>query len=1015
VRADRSRDTFDLSKHYRRVLHQQGRVVLDADDNEQVSIDLATSETTMSDVIGPTGVPETSLSFGYNGGLAIGIGSRTDSSSSTSSSSSSSSQQSSSSSSSGSSLGAAGNDLTISHGRIYVDGILVINDQDTTLLTQPFLPLDPSDLSPAGLAGAGVYAAYLDVWERVVTPIDDPAIQEIALGGPDTCLRTQIAWQVRLGQIDTDEFGNNPVCSQILPPWPQNFNQGFLTAQPGAPATDPVPCVLPPQTGFRSLENQLYRVEIQTAGGFGTASFKWSRENGSVVFGIAPAPGQAPTGLSSGPTLHVSTTGRDASLGVKHGDWVEVIDDQAEFLYGRGELLQVDTADDGQMTITVVPAPSRPINLAGHPKLRRWDQSLNAGSSGIVIQDGTPIDLENGVHVMFSNGQYSVGDYWLIPARTATTQQTTGTIEWPTDANGDYLPQAPKGVVHHYCKLAIVAFDGVNFQPPHGSTAVTDCRLFFPPLTAVASQESPCTITLQPEANWTAQLADLFPGNVPVDAEICFAVGEFDATQPVVIDTTGKVKVTGAGWGTRLIGQGLETVLRFRNCASVSVRDLSATATRVGDPVDAATKHIGGSIEFDDCAVITVDTVDLSCASAAASGAACLTVRNTITAGNTATGAGKVGVRNSRFTVGEMQYGMLLVHVASAVVEGNVLRRTTTSPPAFSVAIASPQYRKLVERILVGRATQALPPSPLPSSSSASSSTSSSVTGKQARALRSLALSGTVSRGPNAAVKVGSVSVNFQTPPQIRTVWQTFVDTTGRKDFASSRDLLNFVKQSAATLLTNRAVQQQFSGFSELIRFFERNQSTIARAAIVVGGRAVTALRVENNVIDGFLQGVVVGVSHRETAPPAVPADSAGNVVIRDNRIGIVLDPVLGHAAGRYAIYVGNVDSLQIENNRATLTLPAGMEIDTDGIRVIGYLGRKMIVRHNHVSRFQTGIRVVEVTAPGRYDTQVPPPGEAYLRPLRQGPLWLVADNVLERVARPIQAIACMQIDNTLA
>src|SRR5271166_332662 len=638
-----------------------------------------------------------------------------------------------------------------------------------------------------------------------------------------------------------------------------------------------------------------------------------------------------------------------------------------------------------------------------------------AAASGIVIQDGTPIDLENGVHVMFSNGQYSVGDYWLIPARTATTQQTTGTIEWPTDANGDYLPQAPKGVVHHYCKLAIVAFDGVNFQPPHGSTAVTDCRLFFPPLTAVASQESPCTITLQPEANWTAQLADLFPGNVPVDAEICFAVGEFDATQPVVIDTTGKVKVTGAGWGTRLIGQGLETVLRFRNCASVSVRDLSATATRVGDPVDAATKHIGGSIEFDDCAVITVDTVDLSCASAAASGAACLTVRNTITAGNTATGAGKVGVRNSRFTVGEMQYGMLLVHVASAVVEGNVLRRTTTSPPAFSVAIASPQYRKLVERILVGRATQALPPSPLPSSSSASSSTSSSVTGKQARALRSLALSGTVSRGPNAAVKVGSVSVNFQTPPQIRTVWQTFVDTTGRKDFASSRDLLNFVKQSAATLLTNRAVQQQFSGFSELIRFFERNQSTIARAAIVVGGRAVTALRVENNVIDGFLQGVVVGVSHRETAPPAVPADSAGNVVIRDNRIGIVLDPVLGHAAGRYAIYVGNVDSLQIENNRATLTLPAGMEIDTDGIRVIGYLGRKMIVRHNHVSRFQTGIRVVEVTAPGRYDTQVPPPGESYLRPLRQGPLWLVADNVLERVARPIQAIACMQIDNTLA
>ncbi len=84
MKADRSRDTFDPKKHYRRVMHQQGRVVLDADDNEQVSIDLATSETTISDVIGPAGVPEASLSSGYSGGFAIGIGSSSGSSSSSS-------------------------------------------------------------------------------------------------------------------------------------------------------------------------------------------------------------------------------------------------------------------------------------------------------------------------------------------------------------------------------------------------------------------------------------------------------------------------------------------------------------------------------------------------------------------------------------------------------------------------------------------------------------------------------------------------------------------------------------------------------------------------------------------------------------------------------------------------------------------------------------------------------------------------------------------------------------------
>jgi hypothetical protein len=1004
VKADRSRDTFDPAKHYRRVLHQQGRVVLDADDNEQVSIDLATSETTISDVIGPAGVPETSLSPGYPGGFAIGIGGSLSSSSSSSSgvSSSSSSASGSSSSSLSSSIGTRA-DLTIAHGRIYVDGILVLNDRDTTLLTQPFLPLDPGDLTATGLSGAGVYAAYLDVWERVVTLIDDPAIQEIALGGPDTCLRTQIAWQVRLGQIDTNKFGENPACSQILPPWPQNFNQGLLTAQLGAPSADPIPCALPPQSGYRSLENQLYRVEIHSAGGYGAATFKWSRENASIVFGIVPAPGQSPTGTVTGKTLYVSTTGRDASLGVKHNDWVELIDDRSEFLHGAGELLQVDTSDTGQMTITLVTAPSRPIDLRRHPKLRRWDQSQGAGADGIVIPDGTPIPLENGIQAQFSNGQYAVGDYWLIPARTATTQQTVGTIEWPQDVSGNYLPEPPKGIRHHYCKLAIVAFDGINFQPPQGSGAVTDCRLFFPPLTAVETQTSTCTLTLLPNTNWAAQIADLFPGNVSVDAEICFAVGEFDATQPVVIDTPGNVKVTGAGWGTKLFGRGLETVLRFKNCASVIVRDLSAAATRVDGPVDAVTKHIGGSLEFDDCAAVTVDTVDLTCASALSSGAACLTVRNTITAANAATGVGAVRVSGSRFTVGEMQYGMLLVHVASAVIEDNVLNRTAAPPTSFGVAIANPAYRKLVERILVAGST------PARSASSSASSTSSATVA--ARASLRPALARGIARIPNASVQVGSVSVTFNTPPQIRNVWQTYLDTTGPKEFASSADLLNYLKQSATTLLSSPSAHQQFSGFSDLIRFFARNQSTIARAAIVIGGRAVTTLSVENNVIDGFLQGIVVGVSHREAAP-TLPADSASTVVIHDNRIGIVLDSVLAHAAGRYAIYVGNVASLRIENNRATLTAPSNIAVDTEGIRVFGYLGGKMIVRGNHLTRFPTGIQVSEVDAPGKYDSIRPPSSESYLTAIRQGPLWLVADNVLEASRIPITAPSCMQIDN---
>lgn len=58
---------------------------------------------------------------------------------------------------------------------------------------------------------------------------------------------------------------------------------------------------------------------------------------------------------------------------------------------------------------------------------------------------------------------YRTGDYWLIPARTAT-----GDVEWPTDTvtdaqgNATHSPIArgPDGVIHHYAPLAIVTISG---------------------------------------------------------------------------------------------------------------------------------------------------------------------------------------------------------------------------------------------------------------------------------------------------------------------------------------------------------------------------------------------------------------------------------------------------------------------------------------------------------------------------------------------------------------------------
>src|SRR3954463_9009375 len=57
MKGDFSRFTFDARKHYSGVLHQQGRVWLDSDWNEEVLERLALLQAELSGVIGASGWP----------------------------------------------------------------------------------------------------------------------------------------------------------------------------------------------------------------------------------------------------------------------------------------------------------------------------------------------------------------------------------------------------------------------------------------------------------------------------------------------------------------------------------------------------------------------------------------------------------------------------------------------------------------------------------------------------------------------------------------------------------------------------------------------------------------------------------------------------------------------------------------------------------------------------------------------------------------------------------------------
>jgi hypothetical protein len=350
---------------------------------------------------------------------------------------------------------------------------------------------------------------YLDVWEQHVTYLQDPTIREPALNGPDTASRARLVTQVRVSRNLPGNDGPAPIPNP--PPDRKKFdapgdinnlwiqfvetlqphNRGMLAAkaQPDK-HNDPELCLASPNAGYGGMENQLYRVEIQRAGTAWdqstknrpqAATFKWSRENGAVVFSVYAL------------TNNIATIEKplDDRLGLHVGEWVEILGDLEE-LYScpdagdtpyhcHGVLAEVvaiqPDSDPTRLEVRLSSPDGVKIHALGldsplpnHPLLRRWDhrplpadwppddqkQLLQDSEGALLVKEGVWLDLENGVKVLFKPApdnspfhQYRSGDYWLIPARTAVED-----VLWPQDKDGGPKHLPPHGIEHHYAPLA---------------------------------------------------------------------------------------------------------------------------------------------------------------------------------------------------------------------------------------------------------------------------------------------------------------------------------------------------------------------------------------------------------------------------------------------------------------------------------------------------------------------------------------------------------------------------------
>jgi hypothetical protein len=554
VSFDNSRFTFNPWRDFAGVVMEQGRVQTDADWNEWLAEISRRIQAGTLDIMGRAVYPPTTpyafqieiTSTGGTPSISIGLG------------------------------------------RMYVDGLLAENHGTHKNATwdpalaelsgtpqprpstsknaidynaQPYYPGAPKDV----LSKSTTFLAYLDVWTRPVTWLQDPHLIDKAIG-VDTSGRLQTVWQVRLMDATGKKWSCATPESEI--PYPPD-SAGRLSTDV-VPNPSAGPCCLTTGTGYTGVENQFYRVEIHqggapnATGGIGKstgATFKWSRENASVETGVTFIAAATNTLGKAAAQLTVLSLGRDQVLGFMPGNWIEMIDETLELSGKPGELYQIDSIDFAGKTITLTtPLASPGAFGTGTPpaksftRIRRWDQAgtvyeedgvtvwCDLGASGTgaipVPESGTTLILENGIVVTFSlnpaSGVFNVADFWTFAARTAD-----GSVE-----KLDAAP--PRGIHHHYTKLSVVTLP--NSAP--------DCRTPWNPSNEADCGCCTCTVGDGQESIGKYTSINTAIASLPANGgEVCILPGRY--FEHVVIENTDVI-IRGCGWQTRLASPSYE-------------------------------------------------------------------------------------------------------------------------------------------------------------------------------------------------------------------------------------------------------------------------------------------------------------------------------------------------------------------------------------------------------------------------------------------------------------------------
>ena len=261
--SDRARVTYDPSRRYHGVVAQQGRVSLEADWNEAQAIAGAELAARTLDVVGRAGSPDRGYEITPVADERRATG-----------------------------------DLLVRAGTLYVGGQRVRiaaamsatptsqtgpTTRETRCGATPAVPRHPHEL------------VYLLAREQEVSAVEDPALRDVALGGPDTTQRLRIlprvvrhpttarTWEDAWGQLIEEQWR------------PHGFGVDEASRDAACPARG---CRSPPFTrtateqpadhgGYLGPNNQLIRVQIARVDHDGVPVLVWGYDNASFLYRLS--------------------------------------------------------------------------------------------------------------------------------------------------------------------------------------------------------------------------------------------------------------------------------------------------------------------------------------------------------------------------------------------------------------------------------------------------------------------------------------------------------------------------------------------------------------------------------------------------------------------------------------------------------------------------------------------------------------------------------------------------------